>query len=168
MGLSHRYTWARQFLQRMSPSGRDELLTICRKIELAEKQLQLASVKIMQDCLSRCEGICCRNLDVRAIIGRYDFLLLATLHPELDARMTHHLAAEDPIFTQNCIFLTNGEGPCIFPEHARPQVCLTTFCQSERPIKNELQQVHQSFRQLQRFVFGKQLSRYWQVLWQKH
>jgi hypothetical protein len=38
------------------------------------------------------------------------------------------LEYENRLLASDCIFLSNGKGPCIFPPAVRPEVCITTFC----------------------------------------
>jgi hypothetical protein len=106
----------------------------------------------MDRCIAACQGLCCRNIQLEAIIGVWDLVYILTVAPAYRDRMAACLAKEVPLFAADCIFLANGVGPCIFPDTARAEVCLTTFCSSTDAIASEIRQVKRKFYKLGWFI----------------
>ena len=155
MHLAYKFRKAERLLKRMEPGDRDGLLHVCRQIRDAQATLLAAAGKHMTRCIHHCQGICCRNIELDPIISHWDLVFVLTLAPQIRSRIRDCLRKEDPLYRTDCVFLTKGMGPCMFPENLRPEVCVVTFCQSERTIRREIRQVKQAFWRLSWFVRGR-------------
>ncbi len=125
---------------------------------IAEEQLQAAGSSAFLRCYSGCEGLCCRNLEIDAVIGFSDFIYLLTVESQLQESISTCLENENRIFAGDCIFLINGKGPCIFPPTSRPEVCITTFCTDIEPLKNEIRCVKSQFMKLNLYLLFLQFK----------
>ena len=152
MSLGYKFRTAERLLKQMQPGDEKGLLRICSRIRDAQALLLAAAGKQMARCIQRCEGICCRNIELDPIISHWDLVFILTLAPQMRPRIGDCLLREDPLYRTDCVFLENGKGPCIFPENVRPEVCVATFCLNDRSIRREIQQVTRTFRQLSWYV----------------
>ena len=164
MGLQYQFRKAQQTIGRLAPADRERLEEICDDIQRAEKRLRVAAEDALVRCGSACQGVCCRNIDLDAILGFPDFVYILTLKNQLADRMAACLENESALYIADCIFLENGIGPCIFPDTIMPEVCITTFCTTETPAKEEIRSLKWKFFQLGWFLgtlkiraFGRQL-----------
>jgi len=148
MSLRYHFVTAKKTLSCLSLSEKEKIEKHCRSIQIAEKQLQEAGRFSFLRCYSGCEGLCCRNLDIDAVIGFSDFIYLLTIEKELEESVSACLQNEKNFFTADCIFLINGKGPCAFPETSRPEVCITTFCFDDKSVKEEIRRVKSEFMKL--------------------
>ncbi len=130
----------------------------------AEERLNAAAETALTRCLGACRGICCRNLQLDSVIATEDFVYILAAQPALHDRMADCLSREDPLFTADCIFLEAGTGPCIFPPHLRPEVCITSFCRSEPALEAECAEVRRAFRRLGRLVRRRRVLPVWRRL----
>lgn len=161
MSLKHSLNAADRIVRRLHPALRADLDACCRGIRRAEERLNAAAETALTRCLGACRGICCRNLQLDAVIAREDFVYILAAQPALRERMQDCLSREEPLFTADCVFLEGGTGPCIFPPHLRPEVCITSFCRSEPDMDAECAEVRRSFRRLGCLVsFRKVLTAY--------
>jgi hypothetical protein len=92
--------------------------------------------------------MCCRNLQLEAVFGIPDFVYILALEPLLDAGIGKRLRGKDSLYTSNCPFLEGGVGPCIFPPDVRPEVCITSFCRGDEPLKAEIRRIKIGFWKL--------------------
>ena len=152
MTLAYKFRKAEGLLEKMGSGDRLELHRICRRIRDAQTALVAAAGKQMDQCIHHCEGICCRNIELDPIISHWDLVYILSLSPEIRPQVRECLLNEDPLYRTDCIFLADGKGPCIFPAYVRPEVCVATFCQNDRSIRREIQQVKKMFNRLSWFV----------------
>ena len=152
MSLGYKFRKAEHLLNKMNVQDLRGLVRICTEIQNAQEALLAAAGKQMERCIHRCEGICCRNIELDPIISHWDLVYILALVPELRDHASESLLKEDPLYRSDCIFLQDGKGPCIFPSTLRPEVCVTTFCENDRPIRREIRQVKRLFSKLCWFV----------------
>ena len=152
MGLGYQFKKARKTLSSLAPADRCALEEICRDIQQAEEDLLAAAEKALVRCRTACRGICCRNIDLDAVLGFQDFVYILTLAGALDNQMEACLKNEPVLYVSDCIFLENGTGPCIFPHSVMPEVCITTFCTDETPAKKEIKLLKWKFFRLGWFL----------------
>ena len=152
MGLGYQFKRARETLHRLSQTDRDALGKICLEIQRAEEDLQAAAAHALTYCQTACLGICCRNVDLDAVIGFPDFVYILTMAPDLADKTAACLKHEPALYVSDCIFLENGTGPCIFPGNVMPEVCITTFCSNETPAKREIRRLKWKFCRLNWFL----------------
>ncbi len=159
MSLAYQFKKANRIIQSLDWAERTTLNRICSDIREAEIDLGNAAEQLMTACHTGCKGICCRNIDLDAIIGLSDFVYILAIRPDLAEQMADCLEKESRLFTADCIFLENGTGPCIFPEDVRPQTCLITFCDEDAPIGRHIARVKRAFFGLSCFVSLRWLRR---------
>ena len=116
-------------------------------------------------CHTLCRGLCCRNINVDALVQYGDFVFILTLAGELRKAAQHCLKAADPLFPQDCIFLRDGAGPCIFPENLRPQICVTAFCMETPPARPAIRRVKRAFFKLDYHLVLWAWANFWCGLW---
>jgi len=152
MSLGYKFRKADRFLEKLGPDDQNRLRCICHEIRRAEAALLAASENLMQRCIDRCEGICCRNIEMDPIISHWDLLFILVLAPQIRSEIQNCLLKEDPLYRTDCVFLQDGIGPCIFPQTVRPEVCVTTFCENDRSIRREIRRVKRLFVRLSWFL----------------
>ena len=152
MGLGYQYKKARKTLRCLAPEDRCALEKICHAIQQAEEDLRKAAADALRNCQSTCRGICCRNVDLDAVLGFADFVYILTLAPDLADKTAACLGNEPVLYISDCIFLENGTGPCIFPETVMPEVCITTFCGDDTPARKEIKRLKWKFFHLNWFL----------------
>lgn len=148
MSLRYYFAKAQNTLDRITTYEKEIIEKQCQSIQIAEEQLQAAGRSAFLRCYRGCEGLCCRNLDIEAVIGFGDFVYLLTVKRQIEESISASLENEKSFFTADCIFLMAGKGPCLFPETLRPEVCITTFCFDVPPLKKEIRQVKSQFMKL--------------------
>ena len=157
MGQKYRFRRAQKIIATLHVEEMQRLVQICSEIQQAEEALQHRASQFFTKCLSGCAGLCCRNIELDAIIEMEDFVFLLTLDASLKNRIESCLEREEPLFTSDCLFLQNGSGPCIFPGTTRPEVCITTFCERTTPVNAEIRSVKKAFAALHRFLRWRRL-----------
>jgi hypothetical protein len=157
MSLNYEFKNAARTIARLSPEGHHALALICKDIQQAEHDLNQKASALLSRCITSCTGICCRNIRLDEIIGFYDFIYLLTIAGGMKDDMAACLKYES-LFSSNCLFLKNGNGPCMFPENARPRICITSFCFDDAPVKHQIRDVNRRFSELSRFVFAGRLK----------
>ncbi len=157
MSLQYKFRQATRFVDGLSPDDYGILKNICIEIQGTENRLRKRAEDLLQRCYSACEGLCCRNLDLDAVISKEDFVYLLTNAGELRDTIAACLQNEPAFFTFDCVFLKNGIGPCIFPPDVRPLTCLVTFCDDETSVKKEITQVKKKFLKLYWFIFFRRI-----------
>ena len=151
MSLRYKFGKARRLLALLSADEIVELRQICETIRQAQETMLANALPAMQQCLHRCEGLCCRNARVDDIIGLMDLVYILTLTPEFEETMAVRVDREKPFYSADCMFL-KGEGePCIFAAAVRPEVCITTFCSGDRHIRKEIGDIRRRFFRLNCF-----------------
>ena len=153
MGISADFAEAERILARLGPDDKVRLGQICDAIQSAEAELLAKSGPAMARCIHACQGLCCRNIQLEAIIGVWDLVYILTVAAEYRDRMAACLEEEIPFYAADCVFLADGQGPCILPATARAEVCLTTFCSSTDGIAPEIKAVKRGFYKLGWFLF---------------
>jgi len=146
------FAQAEKFIRRLDPQERETLRKICADIQETEYRFLDAASREMDQCYSGCRGLCCRNINLDAIITEVDCVYIRTIEPSMREAIDSCLRRET-MFPADCIFLRNGEGPCIFPAASRPKVCLNTFCTDTTPIRREMRLLSSRFGRLSRFMF---------------
>ena len=152
MGLGYQFNKARESLRNLSPADRDTLTRLCHGIRQAEEDLREAAAEALENCQAKCQGICCRNVDLDAVLGLPDFVYILNMAPHLEEKTAACLKNESALYVSDCIFLENGVGPCIFPNTVMPEVCLTTFCGDETPARGEIKRLKWRFFRLSLFL----------------
>jgi hypothetical protein len=155
MGIKGDFLAALDILERLRPVDRARLSRICDEIEAAESALLARAGPAMARCIEACEGLCCRNIQLEAIIGIWDLVYILMVAGEYRDRMAACLENEIPFYAADCIFLERGVGPCLLPATARAEVCLTTFCSRTEDITPEIRRVKRKFYKLGWFLFTR-------------
>jgi hypothetical protein len=152
MSLNHKFKQAEKILGQLSAPDARRVATMCAAIKAAEIKLVRAARANIRRCYANCVGLCCNNAQLDAIFGMGDFVYLLTVVPTMRDRIAGCLQDEVILFTSDCIFLRNGKGPCIFPFHSRPEVCITTFCENDWSIRQEISAVKKKFMKLNGYL----------------
>lgn len=152
MGIKADFKAAERIIAGLRPGDRERLRAICRSIQEAETRLLARAAAGMDRCIAACQGLCCRNVQLEAVIGVWDLVYILTVAGEYRDRMAACLDQEIPFYAADCIFLADGVGPCILPENARAEVCLTTFCSCTEAIAGDIRRVKRSFYRLGWFL----------------
>jgi hypothetical protein len=150
MGLDYSFRTAKKKIGRLDAGERTRLLEICEEIRQAQQALGKRAAPVLQDCVDRCQGLCCRNIRPADIVTEWDLVYILALAPQLEEAIAACLARES-FFASDCIFLANGTGPCLFPDDLRPERCIVSFCRVEPFIEKEIGQVMKGFSRLIRF-----------------
>ena len=152
MGLGYQFKKARKTISGLAFEDRCSLERICADIQRTEEDLREAAADALKNCQTACRGICCRNVDLDAVLGFADFVYILTLAPDLAGKTAACLENEPALYVSDCIFLENGIGPCIFPGTVMPEVCITTFCGDNTPAKREIRLLKWQFFRLTWFL----------------
>lgn len=158
MGLKHDYAAARKSLAALDGDERQMLMLICAGIHAAQKALTEKAAPLLERCMAGCQGLCCRNIRVADIITKWDLIYILAMHPALADRMAACLEGE-ALFAADCLYLEGGTGPCLFPEHCRPERCIISFCRVEPLVEKEISRVMKGFGRLIRFFMFRPLRR---------
>ncbi|WP_419662511.1 uncharacterized protein Dvar_29740 [Desulfosarcina variabilis str. Montpellier] len=159
MGLKHDLQTARKKLAALDRGERESLMQICADIYGAQQALTEKAAPLLDQCMTRCQGLCCRNIRVAEIITKWDLIYILAMRPELGSRMASCLEKED-LFAADCLFLENGTGPCLFPAYVRPERCIISFCRVEPLVEKEIAQVMKGFSRLIRFFLFRPWHRF--------
>lgn len=157
MGIKADFEEAERIIGAMRPDDRVKLGKICEEIQAAEAHLLQQAENNMDRCIAACQGLCCRNIQLDAIIGVWDLVYILTVASECRDRMAACLGNEIPFYAADCIFLENGVGPCLLPDTARAEVCLTTFCSRTDAIDREIRAVKRKFYKLGWYIATRKL-----------
>lgn len=158
MGLKHDLKITRKKLAALDNTEHKTLISICIEIHGAQQALTEKAAPLLDQCMTRCQGLCCRNIRVADIITKWDLIYILAMRPELESSMARCLENED-MFTADCLFLENGIGPCLFPDYVRPERCILSFCRVEPLVEKEIAQVMKGFSRLIRFFLFMPLYR---------
>ncbi|BBO74472.1 hypothetical protein DSCW_18890 [Desulfosarcina widdelii] len=158
MGLDYSFRAAKKKIDRLEADERARLLEICKEIRRAEQALSEKAVPLLQACVDRCQGLCCRNIRPADIVTEWDLVYILAMVPQLEPAIAACLSSED-FFPSDCIFLANGVGPCLFPDDLRPERCIISFCRVEPSIEKEIGRVMGGFSRLIRFFKFRPLRR---------
>jgi hypothetical protein len=163
MGLTHEFKIARKKLAVLDDGEHMALMKICAEIYGAQQALTEKAAPLLAQCMAGCEGLCCRNIRVADIITVWDLVYILAMQPALGDCMAACLEKEG-LFPQDCLFLENGSGPCIFPDYMRPERCIISFCRVEPLVEKEISRVMKGFSRLIRFF----MFRPWRRLWKRN
>ncbi len=152
MGLKYKFKKAEEIIQKSDPRELERLRDICGEIQGAQHQLLQRAKDMLKRCEMGCEGLCCRNIEIDAIIGLPDFVYILAMERSLRETMATCLERESLFYSSDCIFLEGGIGPCLFPSGIRPEVCVVTFCSDESPARKEIALVKRKFMKLGGFI----------------
>jgi len=165
MALGSLFNRARETLRHLSSGDKSVLDGLCDRIQEAEADLRLSAADAFAYCHTACQGICCRNITLDAVLDYPDFVYILNRRPDLAERAAACLENETAFFAANCIFLENGTGPCIFPGTVMPEVCITTFCYANAPAKNEIKYLKWCFFRLNWFLGTLKLRLFLRNFW---
>jgi len=157
MGLKHSFRTARKRIEGLDADERKTLLAICRDIQDAQETLTKKAAPLLANCMA-CHGLCCRNIHPADIITEWDLLYILTMRPSIEDAVAVCLAGES-FFPSDCIFLQNGNGPCLLTENLRPERCIISFCRVEPSVEKEIGRVMSGFSRLIRFFMFRPLRR---------
>lgn len=125
---------------------------LCDRIQAAEGDLRGSAADALEKCHTACQGICCRNINLNAVLDYPDFVYILNKMPELAERIAACIEDEPALYSADCIFLENGTGPCMFPGTIMPEVCITSFCSYDTPAKKEIRRLKWCFFHLDCFL----------------
>jgi len=160
MGIKADFVEAERILSRLGPADRRRLQKICDEIQAAEAELLAKAGPAMARCIHTCQGLCCRNIQLEAVIGAWDLVYILTVAGEYRDRLAVCLEKEIPFYASDCIFLADGVGPCLLPATARAEVCLATFCGGADVIEGEIRRVKRCFYKLGWFLMTRTPRRF--------
>jgi hypothetical protein len=158
MGLKHDFKIAKKKIKALDDGEHRRLRAICGEIFRSQEALNSKAAPILANCMANCQGLCCRNINVADIITRWDLIYILALAPQLQGDMAACLANE-PFFPSDCLFLENGNGPCLFPDNLRPERCIISFCRVEPSVEREIGRVMAGFSRLIRFFMFRPFRR---------
>ena len=167
MSIKSNIRQARALLASLSAADLGRVRNACRDIQTAQNELLAAADTMMVRCRDGCQGLCCRNVDLDAIISPWDLVYILILKPELQTRIASCTEDSEGFYSSDCPFLEAGVGPCIFPTDVRPEVCITSFCTSTTPINGELRRVKRAFFKLYWIGRWGQLHGFLKALWRR-
>jgi hypothetical protein len=152
MSLRYKFKKADQIITGLNPAERMRLHNICQDIRRAENRLIEAAETILNNCAMRCQGLCCRNIQIDDIMTLLDCIHILETEPTL-RRAIDQAVVQEGLYSNDCIFLKEGVGPCLFPSDARPEKCILSFCRGDEIVAAELRQVRKGFNRLAGFVY---------------
>ena len=101
MGLDYSFRSAKKKIDRLDADERARLLEICEEIRHAEQALSEKAVPILQACVDRCQGLCCRNIRPADIVTEWDLVYILAMAPQLEPAIAACLSRED-FFPTDC------------------------------------------------------------------
>lgn len=151
MQLLYHIEKARKLVNSMAGDQARRLRHICREITVAQQRLNAEAEPYFVRCTQRCQGICCKNIHINEIVNILDLIYILTVKPELYPKLKAS-AANERIFSADCLFLQNGAGPCLFPSDSKPERCILTFCEDTTSIRHATRAVRSKFSKLSRYT----------------
>ena len=85
--IYHDLQTARKKLAALDRGERESLMQICADIYGAQQALTEKAAPLLDQCMTRCQGLCCRNIRVAEIITKWDLIYILAMRPELGSRM---------------------------------------------------------------------------------
>jgi len=152
MGLSYKIRRADRFLEELNEADRSLLVRCCHEIQIAQEQLNQTCAEAFHDCISRCQGKCCKNIHAEDIVTTLDFLYILILNRDLLPQALE-CVADETLFSADCPFLRGGVGPCLFAEDQKPERCVITFCSVVPSARRPVRRVRSAFTRLWWHVF---------------
>lgn len=147
MGLSYKIKRAERFLETTDPAHRPALVRICRRVEAAQAHLNQTCADAFRDCISSCQGKCCKNIHADDIITVLDCVYILAMNRDLYPKALERAAVED-LFSGDCPFLKEGIGPCLFADNQKPERCIITFCRPVASSRGPVRRVRTAFTRL--------------------
>ena len=129
----------------------EPMLDICHEIKRAQENLNREAGNYFNYCAQRCRGICCRNICINDVVTQLDLIYILAIDEDI-SDLVHSCAQRESLFSEDCLFLQDGAGPCIFAADVKPERCIITFCVEVRPIKREIKAIRSNFNKLSRFT----------------
>jgi hypothetical protein len=163
MSLSYKFLKAEQLVAGLTGGEAPAFRRLCHDIRQAQADLVRRGQGLMAYCREGCGGLCCRNVIPDDLITQLDVVFAVGAEAVAAGPLADCLRRET-IFTADCIFLTDGVGPCLFPGDARPERCLITFCGRVWPIRNEIRRVRSGFNALSRFLMFRAPKSFFRIL----
>lgn len=151
MELQYKIQKALRFIDSLSGKEREALQNICFEIQRAQAALNAAAVSYFQRCMLECRGVCCKNIHVNDVVTQLDLVYVLSMK-EVSSDQILEFATSEKLFSADCLFLKDGQGPCFFPANIKPERCIITFCGETRPIRRELKAIRSKFNKLSRFT----------------
>jgi len=148
MGTRYLFEKAVKISQNLLPCDKIIVRKMCNTIQKSQENLIRAAEVAMFNCQMQCKGICCKSLDIDSVFSLWDFIFILTLKPGMKEEIQNRLDAHTSIYLSNCPFLENGQGPCIFPDGIKAQICAITFCSNDEKIKKPARAVTWKFYKL--------------------
>lgn len=151
MQLLNKTQKAKRILDAFSAPQSENVLQLCKTIQNAQSSLVEHAAPLFTYCADRCKGMCCRNISVDAIVTLVDFVYILSANGIAFKRL-QQLAAKESFFPSDCLFLSDGTGPCVFPETIKPERCIITFCADESLVAEDIKAVKSAFSRLYLYV----------------
>jgi hypothetical protein len=148
MGTRYLFKKAVKISQNFSPRDKSLILNLCQTIQGSQEDLLRVACTAMDNCLTRCQGLCCKSLDIDSVFSLWDFIFILTLAPKLAPEIQKRLDAYSSLYLSPCPFLRNNIGPCLFPRGIKAQICVITFCSHDEKIKAPIKVVNFNFYKL--------------------
>ncbi len=158
MSLKYKFRKAQEIIDQLGLKDRKRLERICGDIRAAEADLQNAARPLLAICNTRCEGLCCRNIEPDSLISLADMVYILAVDKAVSPAIRKALEKEKPFFTINCVFLREGIGPCIFRRDVRPEICVTSFCFSDTPVRKQIARVKRCFFKLGWYIAPRKIK----------
>lgn len=165
MSLRIKFNRAAFIIENLHPDHARRLKQICHDIQNAQEALRHSAGPLLAKCINGCEGLCCRNIQPDEIISLWDCIFILGAGNIEPAQIADHLDQEVPLFRSDCIFLSDGIGPCIFPANTRPEVCLASFCTDASSVKKEVGRLKWQFLRINRLILLNQPGGLLRSLW---
>ena len=160
MQLAKKIDRAHDMLLGLGSADRNTVQCLCEDIKAAQTVLVRNALPMFAYCKDRCKGLCCRNISMETIITLVDMIFILAVDA-FDRCRLRELAVHESFFPSNCLFLRDGQGPCLFPENTKPERCILTFCVDVEPVSREIKAVKSSFSKLHRYAL---IRRPWVVM----
>ncbi len=148
MGTRYLFKKAVKISQGMLPQDKRLVHKRCNSIRISQEELVAVADAAMFNCIEKCRGICCKNLDIDSVFSLWDFIFILTLAPRLKEEIQNRLDAYNALYLSPCPFLKESKGPCIFPSNIKAQICIITFCTNDEIIKKYIRTVNLNFYKL--------------------
>lgn len=148
MSLRYKFRKALSIVEGLGSEELRAVTEVCHRIKDAQDQLCRSARENLHRCYHACEGLCCRNIEIDAIISHWDFVYILMLTEGIRDIMSACLANENLFYSADCVFLKDGTGPCLFPDGIRPETCIVSFCTQTESLDDEVSRVKKAFFRL--------------------
>ena len=148
MGTRYLFKKAVKISQNLAPRDKIMVQNLCDTIQKSQEELLAAADAAMFNCINQCKGLCCKSLDIDSVFSLWDFIFILMRQPHLKDEMQERLNAHTSLYLSPCPFLKNSDGPCLFPNGIKAQICVITFCSNDEKIKKPIKTVNLNFYKL--------------------